>query len=185
MVVAMRRAPEAAEEFSEALRRHQTQLFGYIYSLVRDFNDADDLFQQTSLVLWKKFAGYDRTKSFVVWACGVARLEAANFLRSRDRRRRHFGGALAALLVEDHAALEHDRLEDRREALAECMKRLRPPDRELLEACYGGTADVAEVARVQGRPASSVHNSLRRIRRSLFACVGRALGLGPGGGGEA
>ena len=43
-------------EFAELLRHHQTQLFGYIYSLVRDLDDADDLFQQTSLVLWDKFA---------------------------------------------------------------------------------------------------------------------------------
>ena len=41
------------------LRQHQTQLFGYIYSLVRDLDDADDLFQQTSLVLWDKFDQFD------------------------------------------------------------------------------------------------------------------------------
>jgi RNA polymerase sigma-70 factor (ECF subfamily) len=44
-------------EFAELLRRHQTQLFGFIYSLLRDLDDADDLFQQTSLVLWDKFDG--------------------------------------------------------------------------------------------------------------------------------
>ena len=42
------------------LARHQSQLFGYIYSLVRDLDDADDLFQQTSLVLWDKFDQFDR-----------------------------------------------------------------------------------------------------------------------------
>ena len=30
-------------EFSDWLLRHQTHLFGYIYSLVRDLDDADDL----------------------------------------------------------------------------------------------------------------------------------------------
>ena len=66
------------------LARHQSQLFGYIYSLVRDLDDADDLFQQTSLVLWDKFDLFDPSRSFVGWACGVARYEVLNFLRSAE-----------------------------------------------------------------------------------------------------
>src|SRR5689334_17876152 len=51
--------------FAALLRQHQNQLFGYIYSLVRDLDDADDLFQQTSLVLWDKFDLFDPSRSFV------------------------------------------------------------------------------------------------------------------------
>lgn len=178
MIVKMERASEETEEFTGAVLRHQTQLFGYIYSLVRDFNDADDLFQQTCLVLWKKFVEYDRSKSFLVWACGVARLEAANFLRSRERRRRYFSDAVGERLLDSHAELEHDLLQEWREALTGCLAKLRPVDRELLEACYGRSSQIAEVARVQNRPVTSVHNSLRRIRRALFECVHRARNLG-------
>ena len=39
---------DGTTDFAALLRHHQTQLFGYIYSLVRDLDDADDLFQQTS-----------------------------------------------------------------------------------------------------------------------------------------
>ena len=52
----------AALTIAALLRQHQTQLFGYIYSLVRDLDDADDLFQQTSLVLWDKFDQFDCTQ---------------------------------------------------------------------------------------------------------------------------
>ena len=41
------------------LRREQTRLHGYLHSLVRDLNDADDLFQQTTMILWKKFGEFD------------------------------------------------------------------------------------------------------------------------------
>src|SRR5947207_6768492 len=77
-------------EFAECLRRHQSQLFGYIHSLVRDLNDADDLFQQTTVILWNKFADFDQERSFIAWGCGVARLEIANFLRARGRQRLYF-----------------------------------------------------------------------------------------------
>ena len=37
-------------------------------TLVRDLNDADDLFQQTGLVLWRKYEQFDPSRSFVAWA---------------------------------------------------------------------------------------------------------------------
>ena len=63
-------------------------------------------------------------------------------------------------------------------ALAGCMKKLRERDKDLLEACYGRSAGVREVARARGRSAQSIHNSLRRIRRALFECVRRSLAQG-------
>src|SRR5262249_35559801 len=92
--------PALQAEFAGRLRQDQTRLYGYIHALVRDLNDADDLYQQTALILWKKFAEFDRSRSFFAWACGIARLEAASFLRSRSRQRLYFSDDLSLLLVE-------------------------------------------------------------------------------------
>lgn len=165
-------------DFATLLRRHQTQLFGYIYSIVRDLDDADDLFQQTSLVLWDKFDQFDPARSFVNWACGVARFEVLNYLRARRRSRLYFCDELDLALVEAHESLEHQRHEDRRDALESCMKKLRERDLELLEACYGRSVCISEVAGTRGRSTHSIHNSLRRIRRLLFDCVRRSLAQG-------
>jgi RNA polymerase sigma-70 factor (ECF subfamily) len=165
-------------EFAEQLARHHGQLLGYIYSLVRDLDDAEDLFQQTSLVLWDKFDQYDRSRSFVSWACGVARYEVLNFLRARSRDRLYFSDELSLALIEAQEDLEQERLEERRVALATCMKGLRERDKDLLEQCYGRSSGVRDVAEARGRSAQSVHNSLRRIRRALFECVHRSLAQG-------
>jgi RNA polymerase sigma-70 factor (ECF subfamily) len=171
-------ASDDKAEFATLLRQHQTQLFGYIYSLVRDFDDADDLFQQTSLVLWDKYDQFDTLKSFVSWACGVARYEVLNFLRSRSRKRLYFSDELNLALVEAQETLEHERLEERRVALGDCLKKLRQRDQELLEAFYGRSVCIRDVARHWGRSTHSIHNSLRRIRRMLFECVQRCLSQG-------
>jgi RNA polymerase sigma-70 factor (ECF subfamily) len=162
-------------EFAEYLRRHQSQLFGYIHSLVRDLNDADDLFQQTTVILWKKFDEFDRRRSFIVWGCGVARWEAANFLRARSRQRLYFTDELNLLLIEAQADWTPEDLEDQKGALSGCVAKLRQRDRELLEDCYGTDSGVRAVADQHGRSAQSVHNSLRRIRRTLFECIRRTL----------
>ncbi len=165
-------------EFAIRLRTHQTQLFGYIYSLVRNLDDADDLFQQMSLVLWDKFDQFDPSRSFVNWACGVARYEVLKFVRARGRSRLCFSDELSLMLAEAQESLEHDHLLERRDALAGCMRKLRQKDRELVEACYERTACIHEVARRSGRSTHSIHNSLRRIRRALFECVERRLAQG-------
>jgi RNA polymerase sigma-70 factor (ECF subfamily) len=161
-------------EFAEYLRQHQSQLFGYIHSLVRDLNDADDVFQQTMAVLWKKFDDFNRRRSFVAWACGVARFEVANFLRARHRQHLYFTDELNLLLIDAQAELAPSELEDRRTALSQCVQKLRARDRQLLEECYGERG-VHATAERQGRSTQSIHNSLRRIRRALFECIHRTL----------
>jgi RNA polymerase sigma-70 factor (ECF subfamily) len=171
----METGPDRRVEFADLLRRDQSRLFGYIHSLVRDLNDADDLFQQTTLILWKKFGEFDRGRSFFAWACGVARLEISNFLRNRSRQRLHFSDDLSLLLVEAQEELTDRELEDRRDALARCVERLRPSDRALLAECYGEDEGVHGAAGRRGRSTHSVYNSLRRIRRALFECIARTL----------
>jgi RNA polymerase sigma-70 factor (ECF subfamily) len=165
-------------DFAERLSAHQGVVFGYIYSLVRNLDDADDLFQQTCLVLWDKYDLYDPARSFGAWACGIARFEVSNFLRTRSRKQLYFSDQLNLILAESYAELEPEQLQDRREALAECMKSLRRGDLELLEACYERAARIPEIAREWGRSTQSIHNSLRRIRRGLFECVRRSLAQG-------
>lgn len=161
--------------FAECMRQNHSRLYGYIHSLVRDVNDADDLFQQSTLILWKKFDAFDPRRSFFSWACGVARFEIANFLRGRGRQRLYFSDDLNLLLVEAQAEVPDAELESRREALARCMERLRQRDRELLTECYADSAGVHRAADRLGRSSHSVYNSLRRIRRALFECIAHSL----------
>ena len=146
--------------------------------MVRDLDDAEDLFQQTSLVLWDKYDQFDPARSFIGWACGVARLEVLKYLRARGRHQLYLTDEINLLLIESHAEIESEGLDERRRALAECRQKLRRRDQELLEACYGGSARIPEIAQRWGRSTQSIHNSLRRIRRNLFRCVVRLLAQG-------
>src|SRR5262249_19038975 len=110
-------------EFVKHLQQHRSRLFGYVHSLVHDWNHADDLYQQTALVLWTKFDEFDPRRSFFSWACGVARLEFANFVRSRGRQPLYFADPLSLLLVEPLEEMTDDELEGRREALGLCIEK--------------------------------------------------------------
>ena len=80
-------APEKTREFVQLLLASQRRLYAFIRAQVRSRNDADDLLQQTSAVLWEKFADFQPDGDFARWACGVARLEVLTHLRNQRRLR--------------------------------------------------------------------------------------------------
>src|SRR5205085_9397094 len=69
------------------MTRHQRQIFAYIYTLVPDRHDAEDLLQETSLVICEKFDEFTPGTDFVAWACQIAwwrvRYSRQKFARSK------------------------------------------------------------------------------------------------------
>ncbi|MCG8587479.1 MAG: sigma-70 family RNA polymerase sigma factor [Pirellulales bacterium] len=162
------------EEFVGLLVKHQQSLFSYIRTLVPQHADAEDLLQQVSLVLWRKFDDFEPGSEFLAWSCRVAYFEVLNF-----RRRQPSGEvAFSADFVEHLAsawAERSDQLADERTALEHCVEQLSPADRHLVTLCYDGQHATKEVAEQLGRSPDSVYVSLHRIRRWLGDCIRRVL----------
>jgi RNA polymerase sigma-70 factor (ECF subfamily) len=163
------------QEYSRLLQHDQARLYGYVHSLVRNLNDADDLFQQVALIMWNKFDTYDPQRSFFSWACGIVRFEVANFLRTRGRQRLYFSDEFNLSLVEAYEELVHEDEANRIEALHNCLGKLRERDRALLQQCYEETESQKVIAANAGRSPQSLANSLRRIRHALLECIGRTI----------
>lgn len=166
---------ERTEEFVRLLSQHQPLIRGFILTLLPNRTEADDLFQQTSILLWRKFEHFHEGSNFGAWACQIAKLEVRNFLRVRSRDRHYFSDEMLASLADIRLALDSE-LELRRDALRQCVDKLRPSDKEIIHKCYGPHATTAKDAAAHlGRPTNTLYKALIRIRRSLFECIERAL----------
>ena len=75
------------EDFVQRFVGVQARLYGYIATLVPSRADADELFQQTSLVLWRKHEEFDPSRDFLRWACGIAHNLIRNFRKQHRRGR--------------------------------------------------------------------------------------------------
>ena len=160
--------------FAKLFRDSYRQVLAYVHVLVADYTDAEDVVQQASLVLWKKFDEYEPGTSFVAWACGVARFEAMNFLKQKRRYHVRFSEAFQMKLAEAVAGVEPKVVDQRMNTLEDCVEKLPENQRELLRRCFGESESVADVARQLGRTTHSVYSSLRNIRHKLFDCVERS-----------
>ena len=61
------------------LLENRHRMYGYIFSLVRNRADAEDLLQETSITLWEKFDQFDPETDFIPWAFRVALWKVKNF----------------------------------------------------------------------------------------------------------
>ncbi len=173
--------PDKVDRFMTLLMSHQRRLYQYIHVLMPRQQDAEDVMQNTLLVLWKKFDRFDPATSFYAWASRVAYLEVQNYRRRNTRLATVLDqGVFEQLSAEVDA--RQDLLEARREAMERCAEKLDLLDRRLINMRYSSGATVKEVARRLGRPANSVSKSLGRIRRTLWDCINREIAKGEKGG---
>ena len=164
----------ASDDFVALLTGSQRKLHAYIFSLVWNPADADDILQETNIVLLKKSAEYDTSRQFLPWAFTIARFQALAGLKRRQRLRFVFDEALAMFLA-DEAAREDPVLEARRLALANCLQKLPTAQRDLLVRRYQPQAVVGDMATALGLTLKALSDRLRRIREKLLDCISRTL----------
>lgn len=161
---------DSYETFVRLFARHEPGLRAFVRPLVPTWEDMEEVIQQSCLVMLKKFKEFHTGTSFLAWACTIARFEVLKQHRSRARDRHVFSDELLALLA-DEGALEAERRERERRALATCIERLEPRQRELIERCYSGGATIQAVAESLGRSATGLYKALDRIRLALLDCI--------------
>jgi RNA polymerase sigma-70 factor (ECF subfamily) len=162
--------------FLRLFLENERRLYAYILTLLANRTDADDVLQEASLVMWDKFDEAHPPTDFAAWGCRIAYFKVLDFYKKNHRSRIHFSQPMleqvAETLAEQASSLQ---LDERREALAGCIEKLRPRDRDLLARRFAPGATTQSTAAQVGRSADAVYKALAKIRLALFDCVTRAL----------
>jgi RNA polymerase sigma-70 factor (ECF subfamily) len=166
--------PARYEAFLMHFGRFQLQILGFVRSLVHDRTAADDVFQQTSLTIWRCFDSFREGEPFLPWALGIARKEVLHYWRSRRRDRLVFSEAALGHLADAAAALA-DEVSPRQAALESCVDRLPDRQRRLVDMFYGRRLSADEIAAAWGLTVHAVYKALKIMRRGLLECVERRL----------
>jgi RNA polymerase sigma-70 factor, ECF subfamily len=149
----------------------RSRLLGYIYSIVRDWGEADDVFQEVSLLVLKKCRAIRDVEHFGGWVRSVARLEAISVLRKRGRGPELLGDAVLDLLDfawdEDEAKLLSGQLE----SLRSCMEKLTERARRILHFRYVEGIKGEALAEILQQPPNTIYVALSRIHQQLANCI--------------
>ena len=156
--------------FAELINHHQSELYGYIYAVVRNWEDTDDLYQSVCLVLWRKFELFRPGSNFFAWARQTAKNKVGDFVRHK-RSPTYVTEKLMDILTEIATEPYDARAEVYLVALRRCREKLSTADDELLQLRYVEELNTVEIADRLQRLRPSVSRSLNRIRRWLFECI--------------
>lgn len=159
-----------SEEFIRSFTQAQRPLFLHILPLVGNPTDADEVLQETNLVIWSKYSQFEEGTNFLAWGRAIARLEVFRFRRNRGRKLTFLEDDILELVAKRSEGVSEQTLA-RQEALSACIEKLKPRDKELIAMRYSPGVNGDKVAEMLGRPANSVYQSLGRIRRVLMECV--------------
>jgi RNA polymerase sigma-70 factor (ECF subfamily) len=161
---------ERYEQFVSLFTRHEPGLRAFVRSLVFSWDDANEVMQNTGLVLWRKFDTFDQKTEFMRWACVVARFEVLAWRRDKARDRHVFDEDLVNMLAEE-AADEHEVLANERRALEVCLQKLPEKQRRIVIAAYEPGVRLNQVAEALGKTATAFYKTLNRARRGLLKCI--------------
>jgi RNA polymerase sigma-70 factor, ECF subfamily len=162
--------------------RHGPWLAGRLRSVLPAV-DVEDVLQETFIAVWRGAGGYRPTGVAGAWLWGIARRQAALFLR----RSGPAALVLPAVIAADgwnagdpaEAALS-------REVIAQAVGALGPegsPEREVWRLMYVEDRPVAEVAELMDVPQGTVKSRAYRVRRLLRAALRQNDGETPPSGG--
>jgi len=135
---------------------------------------ADEVLQETSLVLFRRFDEYDEQRPFVAWALGVARFQVLSLNRDAARSRVAFDTELLVRFTETWGELAPG-ASDRSLFLQDCIQRLAARARQMVRLRYYDELTAEEIARQIGGTGAAVRVALQRIRQQLRECVERQL----------
>jgi RNA polymerase sigma-70 factor, ECF subfamily len=165
-----------AKEFISLLAAHSQSIYRYIYTLVPNPDQAQDIYQESVLTLWEKFGEYRANEPFLPWAYRFAYFKVLAQRKSNRLQPTLLDDDVLEILA-DEQVQEDERLEAQLRILSGCLEKLPQKERRLLQVRYDGRATVAQIAQETGWLADTLYRVLHRVRKKLLHCIERRLAM--------
>lgn len=165
----------------DLMGRYRQPLFGYLFRMLSSTEDAQDLFQETFLRVFRHAGRFDSARSFRPWLYSIATNLVRNTYRSRKYRETvpldrpdDAGGSLAARLAgRSRLPPEAAQREESRRIVNRAVSELPAKGRAALVLYYYqglSYEDVSQTLEIPlGTVKSRIHNAMARLDRALTA----------------
>jgi RNA polymerase sigma-70 factor (ECF subfamily) len=161
------------DELIELMTQFQGRLYVYVLSLIGNPDVANDVLQETNVVLWKESKQYVPGTNFKAWAFRIAHFQCMAYRQRQLRDKIVFSEEVVAQIAAEAKELDAT-YEQRAASLAHCLEQINPRSREALRLRYADGMAVQEMAIKMNRTSNAVSQLLFRARQRLADCVKRS-----------
>lgn len=160
-----------SSDFLQLLMSNQMRIYAFILSLVRNYEDADDILQDTANTMWQKYSETQPIRDFVSWGMQIAYFKILDH-RKHQKSNSHiqFNSELFEKIVPmvEKAHSNHDTRTDK---LKRCLQLLSEREYKLIDLRYYQNVKPKEISSLLGMSILNVYKSMSRVHGRLLECM--------------
>lgn len=161
------------ERYAEIIERYQTKLFIYLYRLIGDREEAEDILQDVFIKTYRNLNSFDTSRKFSSWIYRISHNEAVNYIKRKSLRRfipwediTATKDKLEMSSVEEGVDKAWMRKETNQE-IDQAISRLSFKYRQVLVLRYYSDKSYEEISEILGRPVNTVGTLINRAKKKL------------------
>ena len=156
--------------------QYQGDFLAYLVAITRDFDAAEEIFQNAAVVVIERDDQEDPIRDFRAWAKEVVRRQALYYIRQQQagrKRVRLIENKLLDQITKTFFESETSEGELRSEvgALRACIAELEEPASTMITMRYEQKATFDQISSVVDKTAGAVQRAISRLRQLLKNCV--------------
>lgn len=165
------------EIYEEIVKRYEKKLFSYVYRLVGNKEETEDILQNVFVKAYRNIRTFDIERKFSSWIYRIAHNEAINFLKKRSKKK--FVSWEDIVTSKDKMETKSEerspidlwiRKESRIE-MQEALSRLPEKYREVLKLRYFSEKSYNDIGRIIGSPVNTVGTLINRAKKKLMTII--------------
>ena len=150
--------------------RHHVRVYRFVLRLVGNPTVAEDLISDVFLDVWRQADKFEGRSAVSTWMLAIARFKALSALRKKPDEELD---EETAETIEDTSDNPEVALEkkDKSVVLRQCLEKLSPEHKEIIDLVYYHEKSVEEVAEIVGIPENTVKTRLFHARQKIKNCL--------------
>lgn len=159
LVQALRKKEDDAFKF--LIKNYGSNVLKLCFSILKDMHLAEDIVQETFIIVYKKIETFNRQSSLYTWVCKIA----VNLCRSRLRKQKNENLFFEIPDIESKDNIEEQTLKNiEGSRIREIIFSLKPIYREILTLYYISDFSIKEITNITGEKESTIKSKLKRGR---------------------
>ncbi len=153
--------------FAQIVYDYYDGLVLYLNTWLNNIHDAEDMAQETLVVLVSKKPEFGGKSSFKTWLYGIGRNVTVAYLRKNHRIVAASPEDLTLLSEQEQKEAGDYFADEEKQTLHRCLMRLKPEYRRVLWLKYFEDMSAAEIATAMGKSVFSVNHLVKRGKKAL------------------
>ena len=146
--------------------RHHVRVYRFVLRLVGNPTVAEDLISEVFLDVWRQADRFEGRSAVSTWMLAIARFKALSVLRKRPDEELDEETAETIEDTSDNPEVSLQK-KDKSAVLRQCLEKLSPEHREIIDLVYYHEKSVEEVAEIVKIPENTVKTRMFYARKKL------------------